>query len=325
MTDKKRGLGRGLGALIPSGPRSTADDSPVVSVGPLHSLRPAPTPGAPEPVASAPTTPRSRSTPSRRTPDSRGRCSRRRRWPSWCSPCARSDCCNRSWFALSAAAASSWWRASGVGAQRRGRFETIPAIIRDTSDDALLRDSLLENLHRAQLNPLEEAAAYGQLLSRLRLHAGRAGRAHRSFTAAGVQHAAAVAAATIGAASGRRGCALGGPCAGAAVARLTGDQEKLGRHDRRRGSVGRGVEELVALGEIGDDEKPGRRRQVRTATPRWQIWPRRSPTSWRPASPSTSVRPRDESPSRSHLSTTSNASCARSLRRQPVPFVVRLR
>ncbi|OAE00184.1 ParB/RepB/Spo0J family partition protein [Arthrobacter sp. OY3WO11] len=43
-------------------------------------------------------------------------------------------------------------------------LETIPAIVRETTDDDLLRDALLENLHRSQLNPLEEAAAYQQLL-----------------------------------------------------------------------------------------------------------------------------------------------------------------
>jgi ParB family chromosome partitioning protein len=41
----------------------------------------------------------------------------------------------------------------------------IPAIIRPTDTDDLLRDALLENIHRVQLNPLEEAAAYQQLLS----------------------------------------------------------------------------------------------------------------------------------------------------------------
>jgi ParB family transcriptional regulator, chromosome partitioning protein len=51
------------------------------------------------------------------------------------------------------------WRA----AQALGR-DRIPAIIRDTRDDAMLRDALLENIHRANLNPLEEAAAYQQLL-----------------------------------------------------------------------------------------------------------------------------------------------------------------
>ncbi|MDZ7883282.1 MAG: ParB/RepB/Spo0J family partition protein [Mycobacterium sp.] len=51
------------------------------------------------------------------------------------------------------------WRAT----QQAG-LDTIPAIVRETADDSMLRDALLENIHRAQLNPLEEAAAYQQLL-----------------------------------------------------------------------------------------------------------------------------------------------------------------
>lgn len=51
------------------------------------------------------------------------------------------------------------WRAS-----REAGLEQIPAIVRATEDDKLLLDALLENLHRAELNPLEEAAAYDQLL-----------------------------------------------------------------------------------------------------------------------------------------------------------------
>jgi ParB family transcriptional regulator, chromosome partitioning protein len=51
------------------------------------------------------------------------------------------------------------WRA----AQAAG-MTAIPAIVRETEEDNLLRDALLENIHRVQLNPLEEAAAYQQLL-----------------------------------------------------------------------------------------------------------------------------------------------------------------
>jgi len=51
------------------------------------------------------------------------------------------------------------WRAC-----KEADLSVIPAIVRETADDAMLRDALLENLHRQQLNPLEEAAAYQQLL-----------------------------------------------------------------------------------------------------------------------------------------------------------------
>ena len=68
------------------------------------------------------------------------------------------------------------WRAS----QQAG-LTVIPAIVRDTADDNLLRDALLENIHRAQLNPLEEAAAYQQLLEEFDVtHEELAGRIGRS-------------------------------------------------------------------------------------------------------------------------------------------------
>lgn len=51
------------------------------------------------------------------------------------------------------------WRAV-----RAAGLESVPAIVRHASDDVMLRDALLENLHRSSLNPLEEAAAYQQLL-----------------------------------------------------------------------------------------------------------------------------------------------------------------
>src|SRR3954452_1497144 len=68
------------------------------------------------------------------------------------------------------------WRAS----QRAG-LDAIPAIVRQTADDAMLRDALLENIHRAQLNPLEEAAAYQQLLDEFEVtHEELASRIGRS-------------------------------------------------------------------------------------------------------------------------------------------------
>jgi ParB family chromosome partitioning protein len=68
------------------------------------------------------------------------------------------------------------WRAS-----RDLGLPTVPAIVRDTADDAMLRDALLENLHRVDLNPLEEAAAYRQLLEEFgTTHEELAGRIGRS-------------------------------------------------------------------------------------------------------------------------------------------------
>lgn len=68
------------------------------------------------------------------------------------------------------------WRAS----QEAG-LDAIPAIVRETLDDSMLRDALLENIHRVQLNPLEEAAAYQQLLEEFEVtHEELASRLGRS-------------------------------------------------------------------------------------------------------------------------------------------------
>lgn len=68
------------------------------------------------------------------------------------------------------------WRAC-----RELGLTSVPAIVRSTADDAMLLDALLENLHRQQLNPLEEAAAYQQLLAEFgATHEGLADRIGRS-------------------------------------------------------------------------------------------------------------------------------------------------
>ncbi|MEU0509998.1 MULTISPECIES: ParB/RepB/Spo0J family partition protein [unclassified Amycolatopsis] len=66
-------------------------------------------------------------------------------------------------------------------ASQRAELENIPAIVRQTADEAMLRDALLENIHRVQLNPLEEAAAYQQLLDEFEVtHEELASRIGRS-------------------------------------------------------------------------------------------------------------------------------------------------
>lgn len=73
------------------------------------------------------------------------------------------------------------WRAS-----QNAELASIPAIVRQTEDQDLLRDALLENIHRVQLNPLEEAAAYQQLLDEFGVTqsqlASRIGRSRPAIT-----------------------------------------------------------------------------------------------------------------------------------------------
>ena len=105
------------------------------------------------------------------------------------------------------------WRA----AQRAGST-TIPAIVRRTEDADLLRDALLENIHRANLNPLEEAAAYQQLLEEFDVTQEELASTARPQPAGHLQHHPAAEAAGAGAAPGRGRRAVGRSRQGAAVA-----------------------------------------------------------------------------------------------------------
>jgi ParB family chromosome partitioning protein len=135
------------------------------------------------------------------------------------------------------------WRAC-----QRAELELIPAIVRATADDDLLRDALMENLHREQLNPLEEAAAYQQLLDdfgatheELARKVGRS-RPHISNTLRLLHLPPGV----------QRRVAAGVLSAGHARALLTLDDPEAQDHLAHRivaeGLSVRAVEEIVALG-----------------------------------------------------------------------------
>jgi ParB family chromosome partitioning protein len=146
------------------------------------------------------------------------------------------------------------WRAS-----KEAGLERVPAIIRDTSDDQMLRDALLENLHRTELNPLEEAAAYQQLLEdfgctheELATRIGRS-RPQISNTIRLLRLPPQV----------QRRVAVGVLSAGHARALLglddTDVMERLAARIVSEGLSVRAVEEVVALGD-GSSAKPVKRR-----------------------------------------------------------------
>jgi ParB family chromosome partitioning protein len=154
------------------------------------------------------------------------------------------------------------WRAC-----RQAGMSTVPAIVRHTQDDAMLRDGLLENLHRAQLNPLEEAAAYQQLLEDFGCTheelAGRIGRSRPQISntlrllklSPPVQRR--VAAGVLSAGHARTLLAV--PDAEA--------QDRLATRVVAEGISVRSLEELVALGETGEPAKDGTGRSRRTPEP----------------------------------------------------------
>jgi ParB family chromosome partitioning protein len=148
------------------------------------------------------------------------------------------------------------WRA----VQQAG-LDTIPAIIRETSNVDLLRDALLENLHRSQLNPLEEAAAYQQLMQEFSCTqeelSARIGRSRPQISntirlmklPALVQRR--VAAGVLSAGHARALLALGDPA----------DMERIAQKIVNEGLSVRATEEIVALSD-------GLRRPNRETPPR---------------------------------------------------------
>ncbi|HSF26599.1 MAG TPA: ParB/RepB/Spo0J family partition protein [Actinomycetes bacterium] len=150
------------------------------------------------------------------------------------------------------------WRA----AQLAG-FTRIPAIVRSTDDDAMLRDALLENLHRSQLNPLEEAAAYQQLLDDFGCTheelAGRIGRSRPQISNTlrllklppTVQRRVAAAVLSAGHARALLGLAEADA------------QERLAARIVAEGLSVRAVEEIVAVG----DDAPATRSRSRANRP----------------------------------------------------------
>lgn len=155
------------------------------------------------------------------------------------------------------------WRAS-----KQAGLQRIPAIVRETSDDELLRDALLENLHRQQLNPLEEAAAYQQLLDdfgatheELAKRIGRS-RPHISNTLRLLNLSPAV----------QRRVAAGVITAGHARALLGVEdsalQDRLAHRIVAEGLSVRALEEIITL---GDDDAPVKRRKPVRREPSPQI------------------------------------------------------
>ncbi|MFK4224537.1 ParB/RepB/Spo0J family partition protein [Streptomyces sp. NPDC019890] len=192
MSERRRGLGRGLGALIPAAPQekqvppagasSSPGAAPVltaergvaaakVTTLPAAAASPEAITPAPEPEAASPTEPASAHfaelpldaiTPNPRQPrevfdeDALAELVTSIKEVGLLQPVVVRQLGPERYELIMG---ERRWRAC-----REAALERIPAIVRHTDDEKLLLDALLENLHRAQLNPLEEAAAYDQLL-----------------------------------------------------------------------------------------------------------------------------------------------------------------
>jgi ParB family chromosome partitioning protein len=266
VSEKKRGLGRGLGALIPAAPGK--DDARPTPSGPspVDVLIPSRTGDEPPTLAASAVSgahfaelPLSSITPNPRQPrevfdeEAMAELVHSVREIGLLQPIVvRPSGPDRYELIMG----ERRWRAAGVAG-----LDTIPAIVRDSGDEVMLRDALLENLHRAQLNPLEEAAAYDQLLADFGCThdelAGRIGRSRPqiSNTLRLLRLPPSV----------QRRIAAGVLSAGHARAVLGLDdaaaQERLAQRIVAEGLSVRTVEEIVALG--GEEQVRERTRRPR--------------------------------------------------------------
>ena len=262
MTDRRRGLGRGLGALIPTAPGK--GEAPASGPSPVDLLIPGRSvPGAgddgPAPLAEVAGAyfaeiPLDSITPNPRQPrvvfdeEALAELVHSLREVGLLQPVVVRPLGSDRYELIMG---ERRWRAA-----REAGFAAIPAIVRATGDDDLLRDALLENLHRSELNPLEEAAAYDQLLQDFGCThdelAGRIGRSRPqiSNTLRLLKLPPAV----------QRRVAAGVLSAGHARALLGLDdetgQERLAQRIVAEGLSVRTVEEIVALG--GEPAAPAR-------------------------------------------------------------------
>ncbi|GAA4372618.1 ParB/RepB/Spo0J family partition protein [Nocardioides caricicola] len=244
---QRRGLGRGLGSLIPTGPTAEDGETPVDT---------APEPDGLAPVAGAyfAEVPVGQITPNRVQPrqvfdeDAMAELVHSIREIGVLQPIVVRKHGPEEFELVMG---ERRWRAS----QQAG-LEAVPAIVRETDDVDMLRDALLENLHRSQLNPLEEAAAYQQMLDDFGCTheelAGRIGRSRPqiSNTLRLLKLTPAV----------QRRVAAGVLSAGHARALLAIDdsdlQDRLAQRVIAEGISVRGLEEIVA---VRDPEAPAPR------------------------------------------------------------------
>jgi ParB family chromosome partitioning protein len=271
--NQRRGLGRGLGALIPNAPRE--ETAPAAAEAPVETPSPAP---APETVADLEVVSGARYAeiplddvrPNPRQPrtvfdeEALAELVHSIREIGLLQPIVVRPVTDPGADGVhyELVAGERRWRAS-----REAGLERIPAIVRETGDDVLLRDALLENLHRANLNALEEAAAYQQLLDdfgctqeELATRIGRS-RPQVSNTLRLLRLPAPV----------QRRVAAGVLSAGHARALLSLDDtaamDALATRIVAEGLSVRAVEEIVAVGEADGRER------VRVARPRKTMAP----------------------------------------------------